>query len=113
MNKRLGTRLLASEPIVEGLDQELLLRDLGLFRLKGKKVPIRVFEIISQRDSATEENQLCADFATALKAFQARDQDAARELFERLVSQFPHDGPSAFYAAVIRKGIPADGVIDA
>ena len=113
MNKRLGTRLLASEPIVEGLDQELLLRDLGLFRLKGKKVPIRVFEIISQRNGSTEMNQLCADFGRALDVFQARDQDAARELFERLVSQFPHDGPSAFYAAVIRKGIPADGVIDA
>ena len=113
LNKRLGTRLLASEPIVDGLEARLLLRDLGLFRLKGKKVPIRVFEIISQRNGSTEQNELCADFAAALEAFQARNQDAARELFERLVSQFPHDGPSAFYAAVIRKGIPADGVIDA
>jgi adenylate cyclase len=113
LNKRLGTRLLASEPVVEGLEQ-LLLREIGLFRLKGKKIPIRVFEIVSRRDDATETGlRLCADFAKALEAFQARTQDAAREQFERLVSQYPQDGPSAFYAGVVRKGIPLDGVIDA
>jgi hypothetical protein len=105
--------LLASEPVVEGLEQ-LLLRNLGLFRLRGKHVPIRVFEIVSQRGDATETDlRLCADFAKGLEAFQAGARDSAHAQFERLVSQFPQDGPSAFYAAVVRKGIPLDGVIDA
>jgi adenylate cyclase len=113
LNKRLGTRLLASKSAVEGLE-ELLLRDLGLFRLKGKKVSIRVYEIICRRVDATETDLLlCRQFAAALDAFQRHAQDSAREQFGRLLSQFPQDGPSVFYSEVLRKGIPADGVVDA
>jgi adenylate cyclase len=113
LNKRLGTRLLASEAVVQGME-ELLLRDLGRFRLKGKTVSIRVYEIVCKRSDATEADLLlCKQFATALDAFQSHTQDSAREQFERLLSQFPQDGPSVFYSDLVRKGIPADGIVDA
>jgi adenylate cyclase len=113
LNKRLGTRVLASEPAVEGLG-ELLVRDVGLFRLKGKRTPMHIYEILDRRSGATKDDlRLCRAFTAALNAFHASDQDAARIQFEQLVADFPNDGPSAFYAGVLRRGLPADGVIDA
>jgi len=113
LNKRLGTRVLTSDTAVEGLD-ELLLRELGLFRLKGKRTPMRIYEIVCRRRDATQNDlRLCLEFRDALDAFRSKDQDLARARFDRLVDDFPNDGPSAFYAGLLRKGLPADGVIDA
>lgn len=113
LNKRLGTRVLASEAAVEGLDA-LLLRDLGQFRLKGKRTPMHIYEIVCRRRDATQgELRLCLEFADALAALHAEDRELARTRFDRLVDDFPNDGPSAFYAAMLRKGMPGEGVIDA
>jgi adenylate cyclase len=113
LNKRLGTRVLASEAAVEGLE-DLLLRDLGQFRLKGKHMPIHVYEIVCRRRDATQSDlSLCHKFANALAAFRGNDRVLARERFDRLIKEFPNDGPSAFYAGLMRKEVPADGVIDA
>jgi adenylate cyclase len=113
LNKRLGTRVLASDTAVDGLD-ELLLRELGLFRLKGKRTAMRIYEIVCRRRDATQNDlRLCLEFRDALDAFRSGDHDLARARFDRLVDDFPNDGPSAFYAAALRKGAPPDGVIDA
>ena len=57
--------------------------------------------------------RLCLEFADALAAFRAGDRELAHARFDRLVDDFPNDGPSAFYAGLLRKGMPVDGVIDA
>jgi adenylate cyclase len=113
LNKRLGTRVLASDSAVEDLD-ELLLREIGLFRLKGKRTAMRIYEIVCRRKDATQNDlRMCLEFRDALAALRGDDHDLMLARFDRLVNDFPNDGPSAFYAGLLRKGIPADGVIDA
>ena len=56
LNKYLGTRLLATEEVVAGVDG-LLLRPLGDFRLKGKQGVASVFEIMALRDGASRERR--------------------------------------------------------
>ena len=75
---------------------------------------MHIYEIVCRRRDATQSDlRLCLEFADALAALRADDRELARARFDRLVDDFPNDGPSAFYAGLLRKGMPAEGVIDA
>lgn len=97
LNKYLGTRLLAAEPVVSGLD-ELLLRPTGAFLLKGKADVLSIFQIMGRRSETMEaEETLCRRFAAALAVFDAGRWSEAAELFEALLAVYPQDGPARFY----------------
>ncbi len=97
LNKELGTRILAAEPVIRGLDA-LLVRDLGVFQLRGKNLPTHVFEIVAERESASAYvMQLCLEFALALDALRGGRREAALERFRAIQERYPDDGPTAFY----------------
>jgi adenylate cyclase len=97
LNKELGTRILAAEPVVRGLDA-LLVRDLGVFQLRGKNLPTHVFEIVAERESASAHvMQLCLEFALALDALRGGRREAALERFHAIQERYPDDGPTRFY----------------
>ncbi len=97
LSKHLDTRLLASEPVVQDLD-ELLVRSLGSFILKGKTEALSIVEILDRRESASEQQRdLCSRFKKALGAYVKGDCLQAETMFESLLSAYPADGPSRFY----------------
>jgi adenylate cyclase len=97
LNKRLGTHVLAAESVVQNSDG-LLLRPLGLFRLRGKADATSVFEILGRKDSARPEHlDLCTQFAEGLAAFQRKEWLRAAALFEAITKSYADDGPSQFY----------------
>ena len=97
LNKKLHTWLLASEPVVEDLD-DLLVRHIGSFILKGKEEVLSIMEILGPRETATEAAcELCEMFAAALTAFAASDWSEAAKMFEAVLSIYPEDGPAQFY----------------
>ncbi len=98
LNKLLGTRILAAEPVIRGLDA-LLVRDLGVFQLRGKNLPTHVFEIVGEREHTSAYlMQLCLEFALALDALRGGRREAALERFRAIHDRYPQDGPTAFYA---------------
>ena len=100
LNKYLGTHLLAAAGVVGGLEQVLLLRRLGAFLLKGKQMPLMIFEILGQQGTSDNRQQLCRRFETALKVFERSDWQQAKRLFQALQTDYPQDGPSHFYVAI-------------
>jgi len=97
LNKLLGTRILAAEPVIRGLDT-VLVRDLGVFQLRGKNLPTHVFEIMAEREKASAYvMQLCLEFALALDALRGGQREAAMERFRAIHDSYPQDGPTAFY----------------
>jgi adenylate cyclase len=107
LNKHVGTHLLASATVVDGLD-DLLVRPLGDFLLAGKSEPLAVFEILARAAEATAaEADLCGKFGEALQAFRGRAWNDAAERLERLLDDFPGDGPSTFYLARCRQNLEA------
>ena len=97
LNKLLGTRILAAEPVIRGLDA-LLVRDLGVFQLRGKNLPTHVFEIVDARENASAYlMQLCLEFALALDALRGGRREAALERFRAIHDSYPQDGPTSFY----------------
>jgi adenylate cyclase len=107
LNEKLKTRLLVSEAVIQGLDGEdgFLVRDVGYFKLRGKKRPTHAYELIAERAHAVREQlDLCASFAAALAAYRADRRDEARERFEALHREHQGDGPSAYYAKLCARG---------
>jgi adenylate cyclase len=97
LNKRLGTRLLATEEVVAGLD-DILFRPLGDFLFAGKRSSILVVEIVSAVGSATmAQLSLCARFQLAIEAFRGERWQEAESRFHDILQDYPDDGPARFY----------------
>ena len=92
LNKHLGTRILASEEVIAGLDQ-IPVRSLGSFLLKGKSVPVTIYEIKDYQSPA----QTDAIFAQGIAAFQTRQFKGAEKFFSEVLTLAPDDGPALFY----------------
>jgi len=101
LSKDLGSYLLVTGELVAGLDG-FLLRDLGSFKLRGRRTVTRIFELIARMDNAaTHQRKLCADFAEALAAYEGQRAEDARTRFQSVRQQFPRDGPSEYYLRLI------------
>jgi adenylate cyclase len=99
LNKHVGTQILATQSVVEGLDG-LLLRPLGDFQFVGKTEGTPIVEIIAAAATATDSQiQLLARFSAALATFQAAQWTRATAAFEAIQAEFPDDGPTRFYHA--------------
>ncbi|MEC5215693.1 adenylate cyclase [Actimicrobium sp. GrIS 1.19] len=97
LNRQLGTRVLASQAVVDGLD-EFVLRPLGAFLLPGKSRPVTVVEIRARRDQQSwQESWLCDAFAAALDRFRQQHWPQAAQAFTAILQVRPDDGPSSFY----------------
>ena len=97
LNKRLGTTILASEPVVREQDG-LCLRPLGRFLLAGRPGELAIVEIVGRKESIDRATQdLCERFAGALAVFQTGNLEQAGRLFQAISSDYPSDGPTRYY----------------
>ena len=103
LSKHLGTHLLASEDVVAHLDDHLT-RPVGEFLLIGKSKSLRIHELVGPRSAAPEaRRRLCAAFADALSAYEARRWDDAAAQLTEILHAFPDDRPSRFYLELARR----------
>ena len=94
LNKELGTRVLVSADIADGLS-DFLFRDLGPFQLRGKHKRVHVFELIAAQEAATlGERRLCAEFHAAMAAQRRGDRDGALARLREIRARYPEDGPT-------------------
>jgi adenylate cyclase len=108
LNKHLGTHILAAASVLRGLD-EVLIRPLGSFQLKGRAEATPIAEVLALGAHATPEQfRLCERFSEALSAFEAHQWQAAHDLFDAILVDRPDDGPARFFATRCQQ-IIADG----
>jgi adenylate cyclase len=97
LNKQLGTRLLASAEVVQGIE-EIVTREVGRFRLMGKQKSLTVYELLGFSEQVTEATKyLLTEFARGLDRFRRSQWKEAAEIFRKTLAQFPTDGPSRYY----------------
>lgn len=95
LNKHLGTRILVSAELLEGV-RAFLTREMGAFLLFGKTRPVVVHELIGPRDAADPGRlEAVARFGDALGAYRRGALDEARRAFEALGQA--GDPSAAFY----------------
>ena len=103
LNKQLGTRILASCEVVDGL-APFLTRDLGKFVFAGKSKPVAVCELICLKDEANEyQKQLSAVFAEVLDAYRNQSWGNGIKRLSDLLNLNGEDGPSRFYLELFRR----------
>jgi adenylate cyclase len=117
LNKYLGTQILASAEVLEGLTG-FLTRPLGRFLVVGKSRPVDVVELIGlAEEAAPDVGQRCASFAAGLAFYREQSWKQALECFDACLAVGPQDGPPRFYAGLCRQyaehppDTPWDGVV--
>jgi adenylate cyclase len=84
--------------------KEFLLRELDMIRVKGKQHPIRIFEIVSTWEEASDEILSGMKiFHSALECYRKQHWSEAIALFEKASGILPNDPPSLMYAGRCRE----------
>lgn len=99
LNKRLGTRILATRAVVQD-NPEFLIRPLGRFRLFGKEQVLEMVELLHGKETR-RLSSLRDGFAVALAAFQCQKWQTAMDLFSMLADEFD-DEAARFYLETCR-----------
>jgi adenylate cyclase len=102
INKQYGTRIIISEFTRAKLGQAFITREVDWVRVKGKALPVRIFELMGERNSgATQPDplliQLLPHFEAGFAHYHARRFAEAIEEFNRALQIKPDDECSKLY----------------
>ncbi len=96
LNKHLGTQLLASQTVTDGVDG-LVTRYVGEFRFVGKAETVAIVEILGRSEQcAPALLELATHFAAAMADMQAGSFEGAAAAFDAILASHPQDGPARF-----------------
>ena len=97
LTKTYGSPVIASESTVLAAGPGFVTRELDLVRVKGKRLPVRIFEVLGVAAATASWGPLVDQFHAAIAAYRARQWADALRLLEAVRVQYPHDGPSRLY----------------
>jgi len=103
LNKFYGTEILITELTARQLDGGFLLREVDLVRVKGKRQPIAIYEVLGEGSMEPEKAAFLEAYAQGLAYFRGRQWEAALEAFLEAQNLHPHDCLCAHYLHTIRK----------
>jgi adenylate cyclase len=106
LNKRLGTRILVSDPVLGNAGGEFLLRNLGRFLLRGKTNAVQVHELVALKARASAADaERCGRTAEAVEFLDRGDAQAAKVLLTQVRDAYPDDGPAAFLLGSLESNV--------
>ncbi len=102
VNKEFGTDTIVTEATYTPAKDRLEARELALIKVKGKKLPVRIYELIALKGEAPPERmEVVRKFEEALAEFRARRFNRAWELFLSLSQK--GDPPSEVYVGLCER----------
>jgi len=106
LNKQYGTWILAADSTIRDAGGRLLTRRLDRIRVAGMDGALRIHEILELKSDASDAlYEQVYLFHKALDLFEARNWKDAQDAFNRVITLYPHDGPSPVFLARCRKYI--------
>lgn len=109
LNKEYNSSIIISEFVVSKLvrikkDKELIFRFLDKVIVKGKKEPVIIYELLSEKDDWFENNKKWINlYQKALEFYLNNDYNNALKYLDRVLSIKPDDGPSIYHKNRIQK----------
>jgi adenylate cyclase len=98
LNKEYGTRIIISESTYKVLRSDrVLVRELDMIRVKGRLLPVTIYEVLDAEALGIGGKELVELFARGQKAHKQRDWRAAGQAFEQVLDRWPDDGPSRIF----------------
>jgi len=97
VNKYYGTYICVSEVVYIASKDFFDFRYLDEIRVKWKDVPVKIYELIWEKDMLTQQQkQMHSDFMWAILLYKDKNFSDAKDVFEKLASAW--DGPSKTYS---------------
>ncbi len=118
VNKSYGTRALLSEVVYEKAKNVYLCREIDLLTVKGKRTPVRIFELLQEKEKSSDRNhEIKRVFEEGLSLYRRQVWAGAEECFYFLKEKFNDDASAVFLKriAAFRAAPPAadwDGVFN-
>jgi len=115
--KEYEVRVIISESTWAQAKDSVVARRLGAVRVKGKRVPVRIYELRGLGTAAGAEAEAIAAFEAALDAWASKRFDEAARGFQRVLERWPNDPPARKYLAALEElhaqapGADWDGVV--
>ena len=113
VNKDFGTKIIVGEATYSMVRDFFVFRPLIKILVKGKSIPVLIYELICRREeSSAETDRLVAGYTEAMGLFCTRSWDEAEAGIKRILALKPQDGPSIYPSKLIAKfrhNPPPDG----
>ncbi|KWT91059.1 CHASE2 domain-containing protein [Candidatus Magnetominusculus xianensis] len=95
VNKYFKTKIIVSEDVLAGTNDLFLSRELALIEVKGKSIPVKIFEVMGFVDGADDDKRVLAGrYKEAMHLFKEGKWQESAEKLEEILSLYPADGPS-------------------
>ena len=99
-NKFYGSRIIIAQPTAAQLSGQFLTRRLDVLRVKGKSVPMAVYELMCEGPGGAQLQARAVEYEAAFCDYQQQKWDSARQRLEALALRFSDDRP---VAALLRR----------
>lgn len=111
-NKLYNTQVIISHSTAEQVKGKFVMRELDLLAVKGKTIAMPVYELLAEGEAEPRVKERIERYGDGLAHYRARRWDAAELAWNKLLEEFPTDGPSKKMLARIAKlreeELPAD-----
>ncbi len=93
--KEYGTAILISEETYRQAQAAVEVRELDLLQVKGKQLPVRIYELMAQKGGLNpEQRRTCELFAEGLALYRNQNWEEAVRRFQQILELSPEDGPA-------------------
>jgi len=98
-NNQYGTRVMIGERTYQLAQEQIIVRELDLLRVKGKTKPVQVYELLGLVENGLPENkkQILDFFREGYKNYLGQNWSTAIKYFQQALTIDPNDGPSKTY----------------
>jgi len=98
-NKFYGTDIMISEFTYDYVKDDFYTRELDLIKVKGKDVPIKVFQLITSKKDKVSENflKMLDVYNKGIQHYKVQEWNEAIDSFESCLKMVPEDPPSEEY----------------
>jgi adenylate cyclase len=98
INKQYGTNIIISEATRTAAGERIYVREMDAVRVKGKRDPVRIFELLGRGEPPPLAKQLIESFHAGVAAYKKQDWDGAVLLFDKVRKELkPNDYASTMY----------------
>jgi adenylate cyclase len=103
LNKYYGSQIIVSTFTAEALNQQFILRELDLVRVKGKKQPVAIFELLGTTPPDPKLAQFLELYHQGLKLFRQQEWEESHNTFSSASQLRPHDHHCHRYLSLIQQ----------
>jgi adenylate cyclase len=94
MTKQYRSRVIISESTYEQVARQFVAREVDRIRVKGKKQPVVIYELLAPISERQAHSALLTQFNAALDVYRRQHWREASGKFGELLAEYPDDGPT-------------------